>query len=68
MIEERGQRRAADWPKAFPGEKFDARDLRTPKSEWKWIPLATVTDLQPNEKNTTSVYQQECLQRQVNRR
>ncbi|GFZ50204.1 Nitrite reductase [NAD(P)H] [Saitozyma sp. JCM 24511] len=53
-ISERGQVRAADWPKNFPGEKFDAANLRTPKSEWKWIPLATVSDLQPNEKNTTS--------------
>jgi nitrite reductase (NAD(P)H) len=53
-ISERGQTRAADWPKNFPGEKFDAANLRTPKSEWKWIPLAIVSDLQPNEKNTTS--------------
>lgn len=53
-ISERGQDRAADWPKNFPGEKFDAVNLRTPKSEWKWVPLATVSDLQPNEKNTTS--------------
>jgi nitrite reductase (NAD(P)H) len=32
MIEERGQMRAADWPKDFPGQKFDAKDLRTPDS------------------------------------
>ena len=53
MIEERGQMRAADWPKDFPGQKFDAKDLRTPKSEWKWTPLATKADLAPTDVNTT---------------
>jgi hypothetical protein len=56
MIEERGQMRAADWPKDFPGQKFDAKDLRTPKSEWKWIPLATKADLAPTDTNTTYVH------------
>jgi nitrite reductase (NAD(P)H) len=55
MIEERGQMRAADWPKDFPGQKFDAKDLRTPKSEWKWTPLATKADLAPTDTNTTYV-------------
>jgi nitrite reductase (NAD(P)H) len=54
MIEERGQQRAADWPKDFPGQKFDAKDLRTPKSEWKWTALATTADLAATEANTTS--------------
>jgi nitrite reductase (NAD(P)H) len=53
MIEERGQMRAADWPKDFPGQKFDAKDLRTPKSEWKWTALATKADLSPTDVNTT---------------
>ena len=56
MIEERGQMRAADWPKDFPGPKFDAKDLRTPKSEWKWTPLATKADLAPTDTNTTYVH------------
>jgi hypothetical protein len=56
MIEERGQMRAADWPKDFPGQKFDAKDLRTPKSEWKWTPLATKADLAPTDTNTTYVH------------
>jgi len=55
MIEERGQMRAADWPKDFPGQKFDAKDLRTPKSDWKWTPLATKADLAPTDMNTTYV-------------
>lgn len=54
IIEERGQKRAADWPKSFPGEKFTIDMLPTPKSEWKWIPLATLSDLAPNNDNTTS--------------
>lgn len=54
MIEERGQQRAADWPKDFPGQKFDAKDLRTPKSDWKWVALATTADLAATEANTTS--------------
>jgi nitrite reductase (NAD(P)H) len=56
MIEERGQMRAADWPKDFPGQKFDAKDLRTPKSEWKWTSLATKADLAPTDTNTTYVH------------
>lgn len=54
MMEERGQQRAVDWPKDFPGQKFDAKDLLTPKSEWKWIALATTADLAATEANTTS--------------
>lgn len=55
LIEERGQTRAADWPKSFPAQKFHAEDLPTPKSEWKWIALASVSDLHPTEENTTCV-------------
>lgn len=54
MIEERGQQRAADWPKDFPGQKFDAKDLRTPKAEWTWVPLATTADLEATDANTSS--------------
>lgn len=54
IIAERGQPRAADWPKEFPSQKFAATSLPTPKSEWKWVPLATVSDLAPNDDNTTS--------------
>lgn len=52
-IVERGQTRPADWPKNFPATKFEAKDLATPRSSWKWIPLATVDDLTPTEENTT---------------
>lgn len=34
--------------------KFEAKDLPTPKEQWKWIPLATVDDLRPTHENTTS--------------
>lgn len=53
-ITERGQQRPADWPKAFPPVKFELKDIVTPREEWKWIPLASVDDLQPSESNTTS--------------
>lgn len=53
-ITERGQQRPADWPKAFPPVKFELKDIVTPREEWKWIPLASVDDLQPSENNTTS--------------
>jgi len=52
-IEERGQTRAADWPKSFPGEKFTLDMIPTPEERWKWVALATVEDLQPNDHNTT---------------
>lgn len=54
IVDERGQHRAADWPKEFPSQKFKLASLPTPKSEWKWVPLATVSDLAPNDENTTS--------------
>ncbi|WVW80433.1 nitrite reductase [NAD(P)H], large subunit [Kwoniella bestiolae CBS 10118] len=55
IIEERGQKRAADWPRDFPSQKFDGSHLMTPESEWKWVSLAGVDDLQVNDQNTTSV-------------
>lgn len=53
-IEERGQNRAADWPKEFPAQKFEAKNLPTPKEKWEWVALATVNDLLPTDQNTTS--------------
>ncbi|KAF8137709.1 hypothetical protein EV363DRAFT_1318672 [Boletus edulis] len=45
-VEERGQKRPADWPKQFPPAKLQASSVATPKSEWKWRKLATIQDLQ----------------------
>lgn len=54
-IEERGQRRAADWPKDFPARKFEASDVVTPKADWTWVPgLAMTADLRPTDTATTS--------------
>lgn len=53
-ISERGQKRAADWPRDFPGQKFDLASIATPREQWSWVPLATVADLQPTDDNTTS--------------
>ncbi|OCF75267.1 nitrite reductase [NAD(P)H], large subunit [Kwoniella mangroviensis CBS 8886] len=55
IIEERGQKRAADWPRDFPSQKFDSSHLLTPENEWKWVKLANIEDLQVNDRNTTSV-------------
>ncbi|OCF30509.1 nitrite reductase [NAD(P)H], large subunit [Kwoniella heveanensis BCC8398] len=55
IIEERGQKRAADWPREFPSAKFDASSLATPKEQWSWVSMCSVSDLMPTESNTTSV-------------
>lgn len=54
-IVERGQIRPADWPKTFPSQKFEEKDLPSPRADWKWIQLATVNDLAPTDLNTTFV-------------
>lgn len=53
-IQERGQDRPADWPKQFPPVKFKPGDVRTPKSQWQWVKMATIADLTPTEAGTTS--------------
>lgn len=55
LIEERGQRRPADWPKSFPPVKLTLGTIATPKSEWKWINVAKKADIMPSDSNTTSV-------------
>lgn len=54
QITERGQKRPADWPKAFPEVKFKLTDLPTPKEKWQWVKLAKMSDLVPTEAGTTS--------------
>ena len=55
LIEERGQRRPADWPKSFPPVKLTLGTIATPKSEWKWINVAKKADIMPSDSNTTNV-------------
>jgi len=55
IITERGQQRPADWAKAYPGVKLTADQIVTPKSEWKWIKVASKDDMMPTEAGTTSV-------------
>jgi nitrite reductase (NAD(P)H) len=52
MVSERGQQRAADWPRQFPTQKFE-QSMLSDKATWKWVALATIEDLQPNDLNTT---------------
>ncbi|GAA5967842.1 hypothetical protein JCM11641_005783 [Rhodosporidiobolus odoratus] len=54
LIVERGQQRPADWPKNFPGQRFSDSQIATPRSEWRYVKLATVDDLSPTDENTTS--------------
>ena len=55
LINQRGQTRPADWPKATPSTKFSADQLITPKSEWRWIKVASKGDMMPSENGATSV-------------
>ncbi|KAL6305724.1 nitrite reductase [Sparassis latifolia] len=54
QITERGQRRPANWAKVFPSVHLQHSDVGTPKSEWKWRPMAKVHDLTPTDAGTTS--------------
>ena len=54
LIEERGQRRPADWPKAFPPVSLTPDAISTPKSQWNWVKVAGKADLLPNDSGTTS--------------
>ncbi|GAA98797.1 uncharacterized protein L969DRAFT_50632 [Mixia osmundae IAM 14324] len=53
LITERGQKRPADWPKNYEGIKMSTSQISTPKEQWKWIKVAHVDDLRPNEENTS---------------
>ncbi|KAF8804920.1 nitrite reductase [Phlegmacium glaucopus] len=55
IIEERGQRRPADWPHASAPLKHTAEQLKTPKSQWTWVTVAKKDDMVLSENGTTSV-------------
>lgn len=55
LIDQRGQMRPADWPKATPSTKFSPDQLITPKSEWRWTKVASKRDMMSSENGTTSV-------------
>ncbi|GAA5913645.1 uncharacterized protein JCM6883_004036 [Sporobolomyces salmoneus] len=54
IIKERGQERPADWPKQQTGLQFRPEQLKTPRSEWKYVQLLSVDDFEPTETNTSS--------------
>ncbi|EPQ53160.1 nitrite reductase [Gloeophyllum trabeum ATCC 11539] len=54
MVQERNQRRPADWPKTFPPAKLRTSSIRSPKSQWQWREVAAVEDLMPTDAGTTS--------------
>lgn len=55
IIKERGQNRPADWPKNFPPKRFNYDEIASPKDQWKWVKMAKVDDLAPNQEATTLV-------------
>lgn len=54
QIEERGQKRPADWPKNFPPQRFSVKDIMADKDSWSWVKLAHTSDFAVTEDNTTS--------------
>ncbi|KAF9446723.1 nitrite reductase [Macrolepiota fuliginosa MF-IS2] len=54
IIEERGQKRPADWPKASVPLKFTPDQLKTPKGGWTWVTVATKGDMVLSDQGTTS--------------
>lgn len=55
QITERGQTRAADWPKEYPPTKFGPSSVDTPESQWAWVPLAKKSDLPEGEMASAAV-------------
>jgi nitrite reductase (NAD(P)H) len=55
LIEERGQKRPADWPRVSPPLKFNMDQLVTPKNKWTWITVAKREDMAVSDQGTTSV-------------
>ncbi|KAI0770919.1 nitrite reductase [Trametes elegans] len=54
-VVERGQTRPADWSKDATPLVLSETDVPVPKSEWRWRKVATVHDLAPTDRGTTSV-------------
>ncbi|KAE8216194.1 hypothetical protein CF327_g652 [Tilletia walkeri] len=53
QIEQRGQRRPADWPTDTSPLKFDPSNVAV-GAKWEWRPVCKLSDLDPSEKSTTS--------------
>ena len=54
-IEERGQKRPADWPKTSASLRFAPDQFVTPKHQWTWQTVAKKEDMVLNDQATTSV-------------
>ncbi|KXN90613.1 Nitrite reductase [NAD(P)H] [Leucoagaricus sp. SymC.cos] len=55
LIEERGQKRPADWPRTAPSLKFTPDQLFTPKDKWTWATVAKKEDMVLSDQGTTSI-------------
>ncbi|KAF8974666.1 hypothetical protein BDZ97DRAFT_1900252 [Flammula alnicola] len=55
IIEERGQKRPADWPEDSTPLKFDTNDIAEDHDEWQWRKVAKLQDLHPTTEGSTSI-------------
>jgi len=55
VVEERGQRRPAEWSEEAPPLRFEVNDVAQHESEWNWRKVATATDLRISSQGATSV-------------
>ncbi|KAI3622179.1 nitrite reductase [Moniliophthora roreri] len=55
IIDQRGQQRPADWPKAIPPVALRTDDISSPKSSWTWKKMASCTDFSTTEAGVSSV-------------
>ncbi|KAF9267857.1 nitrite reductase [Marasmius fiardii PR-910] len=55
LIEQRGQRRPANWPKAIPPVAFKTNDIASPKDCWSWKKVARCSDLGTIDAGVSSI-------------
>lgn len=55
IVEERGQRRPAEWSEEAPPLRFEVDEIVQHESQWKWRKVATAADLRVSSQGTTSI-------------
>ncbi|KAL9711883.1 hypothetical protein Ac2012v2_004956 [Leucoagaricus gongylophorus] len=55
LIEERGQKRPADWPKTSASLRFMPDQFVTPKRQWTWQTVGKQEDIMLNDQATASI-------------
>lgn len=54
-VEERGQKRPADWASAYPAAHLASSKFPTPKEQWEWKSVAKSADLIASDEAQTSI-------------